>query len=150
MFFPYLLSTILLGFAFLSAVQLENKLLSVLWCFIFVSINEAVLSIESPIFISPAPIASTVTLFPGAVSILFSIVAVFNISFLPSSLNLLYIITEFSMLRVFSKLSKFAQPVDSTGSDGTTSHGLTSGSAVLVDNGSIEFQAEVININAAM
>lgn len=54
------------------------------------------------------------------------------------------------MLRVSSKLSKFAQPVDSTGSDGTTSHGFTSGSVVLVGNGSVEPQAEITYVNAAV
>lgn len=51
----------------------------------------------------------------------------------------------FSMLKVFSKLSKLAQPVDSTGSAGTTSHGLTGGSAVLVVNGSVVSQAATIS-----
>jgi len=52
------------------------------------------------------------------------------------------------MLKVFSKLSKLAQPVDSTDSDGTTSHGLTGGSGpVPVLNGSVVSQAEILIIH---
>ena len=50
-------------------------------------------------------------------------------------------LTVFSILKVFSKFSKLAQPVDSIGSDDATSHGLTGGSIVF--GGSVLFQAKI-------